>query len=189
MIEAIKVPNTTALNGENFTGHERLIVARRTMRLRSPDSLFHKATGYPVYKRPRGQREGSRAKTSNPSIIHTGDDSPQIDHSEPQQLHTASKQEKLQRCGSSKHPVEWLDRVLETSYTTRNPISPKLCVSKATMEFLRRSNTCIFVESPRHEKLPEPLRCYPGFRAALEDICDRFGNFYAPFAAYTPVLG
>ncbi|KAI0447986.1 hypothetical protein F4803DRAFT_888 [Xylaria telfairii] len=182
--EVIKVPNTAALNGENFTGHERLIVARRTMRLKSPDSLFHKATGYPVYKRARGQRESSRAKTSDASIIHTGDNCPQIDHSEPQQQYTASKQQKSQRCGSSKHPVEWLDRVLETSYATRNPISPKLCVSNTTMEFLRRSNTCIFVESPRHEKLPEPLRCYPGFRAALEDICDRFGNFYAPFAAY-----
>ncbi|KAI8952335.1 hypothetical protein F4801DRAFT_577498 [Xylaria longipes] len=182
--EAIKVQNTTALNGESFTGHVRPTVARLPLRIRSPDSLFHKATGYPVYKRARGQREGSQAKASDPSTINTEKDSPQTDHNDPQQQHTTSSQEKPQRCDSSKHPVEWLDLVLETSYATRNPISPRLCVSKATMEFLRKSKTCIFVESPRHERLPEPLRCYPGFRAALEDICDRFGNFYAPFAAY-----
>ncbi|KAI0460474.1 hypothetical protein F5B21DRAFT_498417 [Xylaria acuta] len=182
--EAIKVQNTTALNGESFTGGVRPIAARLPLRLRSPDSLFHKAAGYPVYKRARGQHEGSRAKTSNPSTLETEKDSPQTDHNGPHQQHTTLNQEKPQRCDSSKHPVEWLDRVLETSYATRNPISPRLCVSKATMEFLRRSKTCIFVESPRKEGLPEPLRCYPGFRAALEDICDRFGNFYAPFAAY-----
>ncbi|KAI1751432.1 hypothetical protein F4782DRAFT_183706 [Xylaria castorea] len=182
--EVIKVQNTTALNGESFTGHVRPIVARLPLRLRSPDSLFHKATGYPVYKRARGQREGSRAKESYPSTIHTEKGSPQTDHNKPHQQHTTSNQETSQRCDSSKHPIKWLDRILETSYATRNPISPRLCVSKATMEFLRKSKTCIFVESPRHEGLPEPLRCYPGFRAALEDICDRFGNFYAPFAAY-----
>ncbi|TGJ85293.1 hypothetical protein E0Z10_g3439 [Xylaria hypoxylon] len=52
------------------------------------------------------------------------------------------------------------------------------------MEFLRKSKTCIFVECPLHRNLPEPQRCYPGFRAALIDICDRFGDFYAPFAGY-----
>ncbi|KAI0476695.1 hypothetical protein F4859DRAFT_58641 [Xylaria cf. heliscus] len=181
---AIKVHDTMALNGGSFTSHARPIVARLPLRLRSPDSLFRKATGYPVYKRARGQREGSRTKPPDPSNILTEKDSAQTDHNEPQQQHTKSTQEKPQRCDSSRHPVEWLDCVLETSYATRNPISPKLCVSKATMDFLHRNKTCIFVESPRDEGLPEPHRCYPGFRAALEDICDRFGDFYAPFAAY-----
>ncbi|KAI1743675.1 hypothetical protein F4680DRAFT_444950 [Xylaria scruposa] len=182
--EVIKVQNTTGLNGESFTGHVRPIVTRLPLRLRSPDSLFHKATGYPVYKRVRGQREGSRLKEPDPSTKHTEKDSQQTDHNKPHQQHTTSNQEKPQRCDSSRHPIKWLDRILETSYATRNPISPRLCVSKATMEFLRKSKTCIFVDVPRHEGLPEPLQCYPGFRAALEDICDRFGNFYAPFAAY-----
>ncbi|TRX94804.1 hypothetical protein FHL15_004265 [Xylaria flabelliformis] len=166
------------------TGHVRPIVARLPLRLRSPDSLFHKATGYPVYKRVRGQREGSRVKEPDPSTMHTEKDSPQTDHNKPHQQHTIKNQEKSQRCDSSRHPIRWLDRILETSYATRNPISPRLCVSKATMEFLRKNKTCIYVEFPRHEGLPGPLQCYPGFRAALEDICDRFGNFYAPFAAY-----
>ncbi|GAW21775.1 hypothetical protein ANO14919_113000 [Xylariales sp. No.14919] len=52
------------------------------------------------------------------------------------------------------------------------------------MEFLCKSKTCVFVEFPRGRNLPEPLRCYPGFKAALEDICDRFNDFYASFAAY-----
>ena len=55
------------------------------------------------------------------------------------------------------------------------------------MAFLCKSKTCFFVEFPKGLNVPEPLRCYPGFKAALEDICDRFGSFYAPFAAYNCV--
>ncbi|KAJ8123305.1 hypothetical protein ONZ43_g714 [Nemania bipapillata] len=52
------------------------------------------------------------------------------------------------------------------------------------MDFLHQNRTCVFVRTPASCRLPKPLPCYPGFRAALEDICDRFGSFYAPFAAY-----
>ncbi|KAI3343845.1 hypothetical protein F4824DRAFT_441452 [Ustulina deusta] len=177
---AIKVQNITALDGEFVTGCVRPIVARLPLRLRNPDMLCHKATSHPVNKKLEAQWESSRVSASENNSSRTNDEN------EPprRQQYTALREEKFRTTSCSRHPVEWLDRVLETSYATRNPISPKLCVSKAAMEFLRKSKTCIFVEFPRHLNVPEPLQCYPGFRAALEDICDRFEDFYAPFAAY-----
>ncbi|KAI1425970.1 hypothetical protein F5Y12DRAFT_794927 [Xylaria sp. FL1777] len=177
---AIKVRNIAVLDGDSGTSCVRPMVARLPLRLRNPDVLCHKALGHPVNKRFE-QWESSEVNTSEnnyPRANQENEPPPQ------QQQHRSTKEEKYRMNFCSKHPIEWLDRILETSYATRNPISPKLCVSKATMECLRKSKTCFFVEFPRDRYVPEPLQCYPGFRAALEDICDRFGDFYAPFAAY-----
>lgn len=172
MLGTIKVQNIAGLDCQVYASNARPIIARRPLRLRSPDALYHRAADVPVSNMVKGQHGGFRNNTSGLSTANTESNSPQ-------------PEEKISNpTGSSRHPVAWLDRVLETSYATRNPISPKLCVSKTTMNFLRQNRTCIFVHFPRGHKLPEPLPCYPGFRAALEDICDRFGNFYAPFAAY-----
>ncbi|KAI0408681.1 hypothetical protein F4802DRAFT_360430 [Xylaria palmicola] len=185
MLEAFKVQDITALDGDTFTVRVRPIVARLPLRLRSPDVLYYQATDCPSNKRVKRRRQSSRATESCLSPTNADNGSlPDTDHNDAQEQHTASKKEKQRKIESSKVPVEWLDRILETSYGTRNPISPKLCVSKATMAFLHKSKTCIFVGHSRADNLPGPLRCYPGFRAALVDICDRFGHFYAPFAAY-----
>ncbi|KAI0540785.1 hypothetical protein GGR58DRAFT_520908 [Xylaria digitata] len=176
----IKVQNIAELD---YAGRVRPIVARLPLRLKSPDTLFNRETGYPINKKARGNQENCRGCASGHSAANIENLSRTNDgwyHCQ----HTIYQEEKFRISDSSRHPVKWLDRVLETSYATRNPISPKLCVSKATMEFHYKSKTCIFVEFPRNRQLPEPLRCYPGFKAALEDICDRFGHFYAPFAAY-----
>ncbi|KAI1168033.1 hypothetical protein F5B18DRAFT_344725 [Nemania serpens] len=181
--ETIKVQSTAALEGDAFPNRTCSIAARLPLRLRNLDALHCRATGYSASKRIKINPESSQDKAFDSPTADKGTNTSQSDDSNPQERHKVSGEGKFYSVYSS-HPVEWLDRVLETSYATRNPISPRLCVSKATMEYLRASKTCIFVEYPRLEKLPKPLKCYPGFRAALEDICDRFGDFYAPFAAY-----
>ncbi|KAI1116967.1 hypothetical protein F5Y14DRAFT_12774 [Nemania sp. NC0429] len=178
--ETVKVQSIASPEGNVFPGRTCSAAVRLPLRLKNLEALHHRAAGCSTSKRIRRKSESCQDKASNSLPANTGTDT---DHNKPQEWYRQSRDEKSHSVHSS-HPVEWLDRVLETSYTTRNPISPKLCVSKATMEYLRASKTCIFVEYPRLEKLPEPLKCYPGFRAALEDICDRFGDFYAPFAAY-----
>ncbi|KAI0426411.1 hypothetical protein F5Y09DRAFT_65502 [Xylaria sp. FL1042] len=181
---AIKVQNTTALKGDLGAYYARPIVTRLPLRLRNSDVLYPKATGgHAINKRLEGGWEGFRAISRENNSPRTNNEN------EPprEQQHRAYKQDKYRTGCCSRHPVEWLDCILETSYATRNPISPKLCVNKATMDFLKKSKTCFYVEFPEGRNVPEPLRCYPGFRAALEDICDRFGDWYAPFAAYNAV--
>ncbi|KAI0879233.1 hypothetical protein GGS24DRAFT_496051 [Hypoxylon argillaceum] len=180
----IKVQNTTPSGYEVCTDNVRPIITRRPLRLRSPDALYHGAAGASITNTATGQHEASQNNTSDPSAVNADNSLLQPDHNRLQGRRRVSEEKNPNPTNSSRHPIEWLDRVLETSYATRNPISPKLCVSKATMDFLRQNRTCIFVVFPRGHALPEPLTCYPGFRAALEDICDRFGSFYAPFAAY-----
>ncbi|KAI1306319.1 hypothetical protein F5Y03DRAFT_138944 [Xylaria venustula] len=170
---AIKVQNTTALNGESGACCARPLVARLPLRVKNQDMDSHRLPGYPIKKRSRGSILGINSSRTN------NENKPPK-----QQKQRATKEERYRMSTCSRHPVEWLDCVLETSYATRNPISPKLCVPKAIMEVLRRNKICFYVEFPRGRGVPEPLECYPGFRAALEDICDRFGDFYAPFAAY-----
>ncbi|KAK5629591.1 hypothetical protein RRF57_005306 [Xylaria bambusicola] len=179
----IKVQNITAPDGESAAMCARPFVARLPLRLKNSDLLCQKAMSQAVDKRFRERTDSFQVKPPKnipPRINHENEPPQQQQHS----THGES-QDRIQFC--SRHPVEWLDRILETSYATRNPISPKLCVSKETMAFLCKSKTCFFVEFPRDRNVPEPLRCYPGFKAALEDICDRFGDFYAPFAAYNAV--
>ncbi|KAI0976204.1 hypothetical protein F4678DRAFT_217442 [Xylaria arbuscula] len=170
---AVKVQNTTALNGESGACSARPFVARLPLRVKNLDMHSHKLSGYPINKRSRGSIHGINSSRTN------NENKPPK-----QRKQRPTKEERYRTSTCSRHPVEWLDRVLETSYATRIPISPKLCVPKAIMEVLRRNKICFYVEFPRGRNVPEPLECYPGFRAALEDICDRFGDFYAPFAAY-----
>ncbi|KAI0115947.1 hypothetical protein GGR51DRAFT_502667 [Nemania sp. FL0031] len=181
---SIKVQNVTALDDEACSSNVRPIISRRPLRLRSPDGLYPGAIGPYTIKRVMGHHQSSPDTPSNTSTANADSDFSQPNQDGLRGLRKAPKKEKSQAWDSSRHPIEWLDRVLETSYATRNPISPKLCVSKATMDILQQNRTCIFVNFPRDQQHPEPLRCYPGFRAALVDICDRFGIFYAPFAAY-----
>ncbi|KAI0526473.1 hypothetical protein F5B22DRAFT_159517 [Xylaria bambusicola] len=179
----IKVHNVTALNGESAAGYARPSVYRLPLRLKNSDLLYQKAISQAVGNKIRGRGDSSQVRPpeNRSSRIHHENKPPH------QQHRLTPGEDKHQTPFCSRHPVEWLDRILETSYATRNPISPKLCVSKETMAFLCRNKTCFFVEFPRDRNAPEPLRCYPGFKAALEDICDRFGDFYAPFAAYNAV--
>ncbi|KAI1823078.1 hypothetical protein F4861DRAFT_512289 [Xylaria intraflava] len=153
--------------------------------LRNPcDELYQKSSALAGNRLSKRSLGNSEIKTSRPSIVNTADTSSQTHHKSHQNHHASSQQEQSPTQNSSKIPVEWLDCILETSFTTRNPELPSLCVSQVTMEFLRQNKTCIYVEFPRLRGVPEPLQCYPGFKAALEDICDQFGHFYAPFAAY-----
>ncbi|KAI1358599.1 hypothetical protein F5Y08DRAFT_350624 [Xylaria arbuscula] len=166
-----KVQNTTELNGEPAIGYGRPFVARLPLRLRNPESLCQRVR--------RGNPPGHAG--NNLSQANNENEPPRL------QQRTTPLKDKFQTPFCSRHPVEWLDRILETSYATRNPISPKLCVSKETMAFLCKSKTCFYVEYPKGLDVPEPQKCYPGFKAALEDIVDRFGSFYAPFAGYNCV--
>ncbi|KAI1131515.1 hypothetical protein F5Y10DRAFT_233394 [Nemania abortiva] len=179
-----KVQDITALDDKECPNNVHPIIARRPLRLRNPNAVYSREIGAPNSKKTKEQRESSPDTPSSAPTIYTGSNSTQSGLNGPKRQRKIPDSEESQACDSSKHPVEWLDRVLETSYATRNPMSPRLCVSKATMDFLQRNRTCIFVHFPRGLGLPQPLSCYPGFRAALEDICDRFGDFYAPFAAY-----
>ncbi|KAI1331305.1 hypothetical protein F5Y16DRAFT_299337 [Xylariaceae sp. FL0255] len=94
-------------------------------------------------------------------------------------------------CDSSFHPIEWLDKVLETSILTRTPLEPfpyfcKVPVSK--MEAATSNVTPIRVHLRHGDKLkpgqPRPKASYPGLKAALQDICDNFGDMFYRWAEY-----
>ncbi|KAI1268278.1 hypothetical protein F5Y18DRAFT_222633 [Xylariaceae sp. FL1019] len=85
---------------------------------------------------------------------------------------------------SSRHPIEWVDYVIKSSWETRNPIDPELDVSGEDLERLKRTKTCIFVVVAKDSEFPKPRPVYSGFKAALEDVHDRFGIFYAEHAAF-----
>ncbi|GAW25738.1 hypothetical protein SAMD00023353_1200690 [Rosellinia necatrix] len=184
MVETTEDQNATALEGEALRSLVRPAAGRLPSRLRNTNALYERVTGDSVTCMAKRQRGSSQRDLWAPFTIDIKTDPSQISSENPQWYHTASREGGLQTDCSSRHPVEWLDRVLETSYATRCPISPKLCVSTVAMDCLRQKKTCIFVKAPQDHGLPEPLRCYPSFRAALEDICDRFRSFFAPFAAY-----
>ncbi|KAI1274815.1 hypothetical protein F5Y07DRAFT_207132 [Xylaria sp. FL0933] len=180
----IKVQNIAGLKGDLGAYCARPIVTRLPLRLRNSDVLYQTATGgYAVNKRLEGGWRGSQVNSQENNSSPTNNEN----KAPPKQRHRTSQQDPYRTSYYSRLPIEWLDRILETSYATRNPISPKICVNKATMDFLKKSKTCFYVEFPQGRNVPEPQRCYPGFRAALEDICDRFGDWYAPFAAYNAV--
>ncbi|KAI3337134.1 hypothetical protein HD806DRAFT_542851 [Xylariaceae sp. AK1471] len=177
--DAIKVQSATVVDSEAFIERARPIIGRLPFRLRNADVLNNKAC-----ERADGPQQSSSSNVSSHSTLDVIINSVNIDYKQAQQQHTSTLEKPPRPIDSSRHPVEFLDRVLETSFATRNPISPKLCVSHAIMQALHKNKNSILVELPEDNDQPEPLRCYPGLKAALEDICDRFGMYYAQFAAY-----
>ncbi|KAI1180412.1 hypothetical protein F4777DRAFT_574173 [Nemania sp. FL0916] len=172
------------------TDHVPPVIVRLPIRLKSPDGICSKATSFRVRRRSSFQSKGSSEAASDQPSINLDNKLTQADCNPSHQGVQTRRQHGFppgKLPDSSRHPIEWLDRVIETSYATRNPISPKFCVSKETMDFLRMNKTCVFVDCPRsldRKNVPQPQRCYPGFSMAIEDICQRFSGFYAPFAAY-----
>ncbi|KAI2637331.1 hypothetical protein GGS21DRAFT_489106 [Xylaria nigripes] len=190
LLETIRVQSTTAAENKSLSGP---IFIRRPVYPHYPhdDELYQKSPSNAddePYKKSCGS---SHIYSSHLSVVNKTETFPRTYQNRPEQHHpaiqehvTTTPQKQQQTENSSRVPVEWLDHILETSYATRNSISTKSCISQATMSFLYQSNTCIFVDFPQQPGVPQPLRCYPGLKAALEDICDRFGQYYAPFAAY-----
>ncbi|KAI1816076.1 hypothetical protein GGS20DRAFT_540008 [Poronia punctata] len=76
-------------------------------------------------------------------------------------------------------PLEWIDRVLETSYTLRNPVSPETVSPRRVW----LEEKAVFVTAPKGDS-PKPLDCYPCLHAALEDMRGRFSIWYEPFAYF-----
>ncbi|KAI8628664.1 hypothetical protein F5Y19DRAFT_109915 [Xylariaceae sp. FL1651] len=184
--EAIKVQGGTLKDGKLFIDRTRSIAGRVPFRLKNPGTLTYKTPDDPVQKGDEGSMAASRLNVLDRSIINAKHPLAEEYNIETQKRDTATpRNSRIGDC--SAHPVEWLDRVVETSLATRDPISPKLCVSNAAMQAAHKNKTSIFVKMPEDNDQPEPLRCYPGFKAALEDIHDRFGIYYASFAAYNAV--
>ncbi|KAJ2987829.1 hypothetical protein NUW58_g4296 [Xylaria curta] len=161
-----KVQNPMPVGGEKCASQGHPIVARLPLRLRSPDALHHGAAGYPINKVAETQIQQRK--------MSPGEKKPQ----------DCNGPNHPRDCDCTKHPMKWLDRVLATSYGTRVPMQPHLCVSDETMQYHHSRNWCVVVKSPRDQQLPQPPKCYPGFGYAVLDIRDRFQNFYAPFASY-----
>ncbi|KAI0024920.1 hypothetical protein F4780DRAFT_483193 [Xylariomycetidae sp. FL0641] len=87
---------------------------------------------------------------------------------------------------TSRVPVQWLDRILETSISTRAPIPSCLhpdnrrgCGRKVRMQTRKVRVLC-----PQENDQPPPPRTYYTLNAALEDFREVFSEYYAPFATY-----
>jgi hypothetical protein len=180
MLDAIKVQSAMLVDNKPFIDHNHPVTGRLPFRLGVPDTLDTNKE----FERSDGFWETSSLKASGCSTLNVIINSVNLDHEQAHQQHTLTPEKPLRSSDSSRQPVKFLDHVLETSFATRYPISPRLCVSQATMQALHENKDSILVECPQDNDQPEPLRCYPGLRAALEDICDRFGMYYAQFATY-----
>lgn len=90
---------------------------------------------------------------------------------------------------TSKVPVEWLDRILETSATVRDDeVQAKTRDNEQTSCSARSNpNAKVFVYVPddKDHSKPWPKHAYPDLHMALVDICRRLQPYYAPFATFT----
>ncbi|KAI0166065.1 hypothetical protein GGR57DRAFT_509753 [Xylariaceae sp. FL1272] len=132
-----------------------------------------------------GQDSDSDISSSSNRCFGQDSDKEQQIGPEPEKIDPVNRaQQHREMNDSSRHPIEWLDFVIEKSWETRNPIDPKFDVSGEELEKLKRTETCVFVVVPKDSEFPKPRPAYSGFKAALEDVCDRFGIFYAGHAAF-----
>ncbi|KAI1484043.1 hypothetical protein F4774DRAFT_423533, partial [Daldinia eschscholtzii] len=87
-------------------------------------------------------------------------------------------------------PMQWIDRILETSVTMRDQVfRPLQTISDDEIkERLRRLDTRVYVFVPdtNDNNKPWPRKHYPDLETALKDLCTRFKPYYASFAAFTP---
>ncbi|KAI1104652.1 hypothetical protein F4804DRAFT_179325 [Jackrogersella minutella] len=84
-------------------------------------------------------------------------------------------------------PVQWRDTILETSILMRSEVhvpAPSFETEEEEAQRLSKRVHVIVPDESDHSK-PWPKQVYADLRAAVEDVCDRFKPFYAPFAAYT----
>jgi len=81
---------------------------------------------------------------------------------------------------SSRTPVEWTDRVLESSYVLRNPVSPELVL----VDIEDGQQFVINVKVPKRIPGPRPLARYACMHVALVDITERFSMHYSQVAEW-----
>ncbi|KAI1769074.1 hypothetical protein GGR53DRAFT_277750 [Hypoxylon sp. FL1150] len=86
---------------------------------------------------------------------------------------------------SSKVPVGWIDRILETSAPTRDRVVPTGSSLAPPVPSASGQRVNVNVPDEKDHSKPWPRRSYRDMKSALAAVCGRLRPFYAPFAAYS----
>ncbi|KAJ8122274.1 hypothetical protein O1611_g9881 [Lasiodiplodia mahajangana] len=107
---AIKVQKTTTLGDEACHSNVRPIIARRPLRIKSPDGFYSREIGNRAIRRVKGKHESSPDAPSSTSTVTTESKFSQQGHNDLRGQRKTTRKEKPQGWDSSRHPIEWLDR-------------------------------------------------------------------------------